>query len=395
MPIDKKVELTERFNIIDTNGSGALELAELEACFGEHAGEFLQFCDKNTDKAISAEEFVTGITDNSEGMSDEDFKAQWLDRMSSVIEEKQLKEERDFLAADLANVKAAYKAGAADPISLHLKFGLKEGKTIEDLKKLYDAEVEVVRGQPGCLHFQMEVTQDAIDGKCALLTEKYVSAAAHLQTNMALAAAGLVEGPDGIFATYDFVEMKFGLSETNYTDDYKGLLSQFEQVTDHKPVVIIHDFNGKCMKSEAQPAEGSQHIVLTATVGLKEGKTMADIKALWAKEVEVANKVDGVLHFWLEMNDESMASKTAVLHEVYTGWEGHVALNVALAEAGLVEGADGIFATYDFQAFQFSLWESDYTDTYKGLFSQFEQATGHAPIVDIHDWSGKVGKPCN
>ena len=43
--------------------------------------------------------------------------------------------------------------------------------------------------------------------------------------------AGLIEGPDGIFATYDFVDMKFAMAaEQLATPGYTDLLDQFKQV---------------------------------------------------------------------------------------------------------------------------------------------------------------------
>jgi len=285
--------------------------------------------------------------------------------------------------------------GGDDHVSLHLTFGLQEGKTIDDFKTLYAAEVECLNKVEGCLHFQCEVTEEALADNTCLLTEKYASAAAHLAANQALKAAGLVEGENGIFATYNFVNMKFGLSAANYNDDYKGLLAGFKEATTHEPEVIVHDLqNAKITgtpTSEPTPDDTS-HIVMTATVGLQEGKTFDDMRALYAKEVEVAKKCGGCLHFQLEMNDESAAAGTAVLHETYTGWAGHIELNKMLDEAGLVKGEDGIFATYKFNHFAFSLAESEYSDEYKGLMSEFEGATGHAPVMHLHDFNGKVRK---
>ena len=59
-------ELTQRFNLIDTNSNGTLEKSELRAVFGEHAEEFLKFCDGNNDGALTAEEFVAGILNDTE-----------------------------------------------------------------------------------------------------------------------------------------------------------------------------------------------------------------------------------------------------------------------------------------------------------------------------------------
>merc|ERR1711998_408324 len=131
-------------------------------------------------------------------------------------------------------------------ISLHLKCALKPGKTMADLEELYKKEVDVVMQQPGCLQFQIAMTESALGEKEVLLTEKYASAAAHLATNVALAEAGLVEGENGIFATYDFVELKFGLPKANAENkDYQGLLEGFEQATGHKPITAVHADEGQ------------------------------------------------------------------------------------------------------------------------------------------------------
>merc|ERR1711998_87674 len=275
-------------------------------------------------------------------------------------------------------------------ISLHLKCALKEGKTMADLEELYKKEVDVVAKQPGFLMFQIAMTESALGEKEVLLTEKYASAKAHLATNVALAEAGLVEGENGIFATYDFVELKFGLPASEYTEDYKKLLKQFEEVTGHAPVVIPHEFGGwvnkTCVGAEPPP----KCIIMTATVGLQEGKTFADMQALYAKEVPVALKTPGCIHFQLEMNEETAKNGTAVLHECYTDGAGHIELNVNLAAAGLVEGPDGIFATYKFHKFVFGMINCEVTEDYQGLFNQFEAATTHKPIVHSYAGTGKV-----
>jgi len=279
-------------------------------------------------------------------------------------------------------------------ISLHLKCGLKEGKTMVDLQTLYGKEVEVVMKQEGCLMFQIDMTEDSLGTKTAILTEKYASAEAHLATNVALAEAGLVEGADGIFATYDFVEMKFGLPAKEHTEGYKELLEGFEKATGNKPIVTVHEFGGWVNKTGENAARPLQcdYIIMTATVGLAEGKTLDDMKKLYAKEVEVAKKTPGCLHFQLEMNEDAAGSKTAVLHEVYTDAAGHLELNKNLDEAGLVQGPDGIFSTYKFTEFVFGMCSTPITEDYQGLLNQFKEATGVDPVIHEHTCSGKIKK---
>jgi len=277
-------------------------------------------------------------------------------------------------------------------LSLHATFKLQEGKTKEDLIALYDKELEVAKACAGCLHFQVQITDESIAAGTCLLTEKYVDGAAHLEMNKMLDAAGLVQGENGIFATYNFTELKFGLLKSDADNaDYQGLLKEFGEVTGNPCVVIIKDdfMPCKCMKADGViDMEGSNHVVLTATVGLTEGKTMEDIIALYKKEVVVAKACEGCLHFALEMDEDSMKTGTAVLHEMYTSDQGHLQLNKDLDAAGLVTGEDGIFATYKFNNMQFGLRESSYSEDYKGLMSQFEQVAGKPPVMDVCECAG-------
>ena len=58
------------------------------AVFGEHAEEFLKFCDAGEkDGVLTCEEFCAGIIEDTKEMSDDEFKANWLDRMSKCIED--------------------------------------------------------------------------------------------------------------------------------------------------------------------------------------------------------------------------------------------------------------------------------------------------------------------
>ena len=150
----------------------------------------------------------------------------------------------------------------------------------------------------------------------------------------------------------------------------------FEQATGNKPIVITHGFGGWVNTTgDPEGAAKNDHIILTATCGLQPGKTLADMKALYEKEVEVAIKTPGCLHFQLEMNEDSAGTKTAVLHEMYADAAGHLELNKNLAAAGLVEGEDGIFATYKFEEMVFGMCDSAITEEYRGLLGQFEQVT--------------------
>merc|ERR1719272_628830 len=84
--MDRTAELTSRFALIDSNQNGSLEKSELAAVFGEHAESFLQFCDAgDKDGSLTSDEFVNGILGDTKELSDEQFTADWLERMSSCI----------------------------------------------------------------------------------------------------------------------------------------------------------------------------------------------------------------------------------------------------------------------------------------------------------------------
>ena len=83
--MSRKETLGALFDRIDAliNKDGHASKEELTAVFGEHAGDFLSHCDENADAQLTKEEFVDGILHDVEGMSDDDFQAQWANRMVS------------------------------------------------------------------------------------------------------------------------------------------------------------------------------------------------------------------------------------------------------------------------------------------------------------------------
>jgi len=84
--MDKTAELATRFAKIDSNSNGTLEFSELETVFGEHAEEFLKFCDgAEKDRVLTPEEFCAGVIGDTADLSDEAFRTTWLDRMDGCI----------------------------------------------------------------------------------------------------------------------------------------------------------------------------------------------------------------------------------------------------------------------------------------------------------------------
>ena len=101
---------------------------------------------------------------------------------------------------------------------------------------------------------------------------------------------------------------------------------------------------------------------------------MADIKALFRSQSAVANTIDNRIDIQLYMNKESAAAKTAILSETYATAADHLAVSKALAEEGLVNGPNGIFATYDFVDMTFTMSQGQLdTPGYVDLLDQFKQ----------------------
>jgi len=81
---EKMGALFDRIDAIVTK-DGTASKEELTAVFGEHAEEFLKFCDADSDKKLTKEEFVNGIVADAKEMSDDDFNTNWVERMNGVV----------------------------------------------------------------------------------------------------------------------------------------------------------------------------------------------------------------------------------------------------------------------------------------------------------------------
>merc|ERR1711998_4580 len=84
-----KATLEGLFDRIDAlvTQDGVASKEELAKVFGEHAAEFLQFCDKDSDEKLSKDEFTSGILNDCGEMSQEDFNANWAERMEACVKE--------------------------------------------------------------------------------------------------------------------------------------------------------------------------------------------------------------------------------------------------------------------------------------------------------------------
>lgn len=136
--------------------------------------------------------------------------------------------------------------------------------------------------------------------------------------------------------------------------------------------------------------DSDDHVYICVTCGLKEGVTYDAIKEFAAKEVEVAQTIPECLHFQLEGDEAAFTEKKAILNEIYSCGAGHMAINKALSDAGLVEG---VFANYDFVEMVFCMSQKNYdTPGYAEMLEGFKQACPNVRII-IHDMPAKVALP--
>merc|ERR1719473_1395151 len=87
--MDRAAEVAKRFALIDVNKNGELDKEELGKVFGEHADQFLTYCDKagagNKDDQINLKEFQDAIVLDCADLDDATFQETWLDRMDKSI----------------------------------------------------------------------------------------------------------------------------------------------------------------------------------------------------------------------------------------------------------------------------------------------------------------------
>merc|ERR1712166_13422 len=174
--MDRKAELQARVNLIDTNSNGTLEKSELIAVFGAHAGEFLSFCDGDSDGALTADEFSDGIQKDTAEMSDEDFQINWLDRMSESITAATpaagALKNKAFLFIKPHAVTEATKTLAKDALIAKGFAVLSEGEiTAEDIdsKKLIDNHYYAIASKATILKpDQLNIPEDKFEAKFGL-----------------------------------------------------------------------------------------------------------------------------------------------------------------------------------------------------------------------------------
>merc|ERR1719191_394512 len=91
--MDRVGELKKLFARIDAlvDQDESLDMDELKQVFGEHADEFIKYCDGqangDVDAKLSFDEFSTGIINDTKDMDDAEFQANWIDRMTGCVKE--------------------------------------------------------------------------------------------------------------------------------------------------------------------------------------------------------------------------------------------------------------------------------------------------------------------
>merc|ERR1719399_1379328 len=119
--MDRAAALKTLFESIDAlvEKDDSLSMDELNAVFGEHAEEFIKYCDGQNggeeDKKLSFDEFSAGILNDTKDMSDEDFQSNWIDRMTQCIEDAQKAKDAKAAEAAPAAEEAAPAAEEAAP----------------------------------------------------------------------------------------------------------------------------------------------------------------------------------------------------------------------------------------------------------------------------------------
>lgn len=240
-------------SLVDTDDSNTIDQDEIIewVAFGDaqdaDVARFLKEVDRDGDGKIALAELQIYIHGKSHTMKFGEFTEylEKLENRAGVFSRKLKEQPVPVVVAPPRRIPAS-----CDHVSLSLQCGLKPGKTLADMQELYSKELPVANDLAGCLHFQLYMNQQTLEDKNSLLCETYASAADHMALNEQLMAKELVEGPSGIFATYDFTKITFSMSQAQYdTPGYANFLAGFQAVTPNPLVINIHDFPGKLLKS--------------------------------------------------------------------------------------------------------------------------------------------------
>eukprot|EP00966_Prymnesium_polylepis_P049929 1155686-Prymnesium_polylepis.1 len=117
------------------------------------------------------------------------------------------------------------------------------------------------------------------------------------------------------------------------------------------------------------------------TIGLKEGKTVDDLKALWAENTVIANEMPGVLGYSCAADEESAAAKKITIQETFTSLKAHMEFATKLGEAELMGKILETLTT--------TIYGEPLTDEYKEFLEPFGSMLVSPQTWIVHDFPRK------
>ena len=127
------------------------------------------------------------------------------------------------------------------------------------------------------------------------------------------------------------------------------------------------------------------------TIGLKDGKTVGELKALWEENTKIAESLPDVLAYSCAADEESAEAKTITIQETFTSLKAHMEFATKLAEAGQMEKIMGIF---EFQTLTTTIYPEPGKDEYaeyKEFLKPFGAMLKKPQVWIVHDFPRKGG----
>ena len=125
------------------------------------------------------------------------------------------------------------------------------------------------------------------------------------------------------------------------------------------------------------------------TIGLKDGKTVGDLKVLWEENTKIAESLPDVLAYSCAADEESAEAKTITIQETFTSLKAHMEFATKLAEAGQMEKIMGIF---EFQTLTTTIYPEPGKDEYaeyKEFLKPFGAMLKKPQVWIVHDFPRK------
>jgi len=125
------------------------------------------------------------------------------------------------------------------------------------------------------------------------------------------------------------------------------------------------------------------------TIGLKEGKTVDDLKALWAENTKIAESLPDVLAYSCAADEESAKAKKITIRESFASLKAHMEFAAKLGEAGQMGKVMEIF---DFQTLTTMIHPEPAADDYaeyKKFLEPFGAMLVSPQVWIVHDFPMK------